>query len=380
MKVLFSGMDWFPDCRDGGLNRYFYEQLRAMSTVGIDGIALVSSFHDGQPTPMQLEQMAPPGASLWRRWRGARQAFRNAVDAGVDLVNVHFALYAGPALRELPESLPVVVHFHGPHAEEILAEGKGLRNICRARIARRLELRVLRRACRVITLSESFARIARDKYGVPVERIRVIPGGIDLARYLSVDRRLARQRLSWPTDRPILICIRRLARRMGIEGLIDAMIEVRSRHPNVLLLIGGKGEIADELAERIRRRQLSEVVRLIGFVPESDLPHAYAAADFAIVPSLGLEGFGLATVEALASGTPVLGTPVGGTPEILTGLHPSLVFDSAEPARIAGRINAVLSSQVRPPDPQQCRTYSMRYNWDHVIGQVKSVFEEAIGL
>jgi glycosyltransferase involved in cell wall biosynthesis len=164
---------------------------------------------------------------------------------------------------------------------------------------------------------------------------------------------------------------------MGIEGLIDAISQVRRTHPNVLLMIGGKGGIMAELQEQIRRESLEQNVRLLGFIAEADLPHVYAAADLAIVPTISLEGFGLVTAEALASGTPVLGTPIGGTPEILAPLDPNLVFRSARSADMAERIDDVLSSRLRLPDPGQCRAYARRYGWDEVSGRIKRVFEEA---
>jgi glycosyltransferase involved in cell wall biosynthesis len=377
MNALFTGMEWFPDCQDGGLNRYFYQQVQAMPAVGVGGRALVSSLRAGQSAAMDVEAMAPEGADLWHRLAGAKRAFRTAIEKGIELVNAHFSLYAFAGLRYLPERLPLVVHFHGPYADEMLAERGGMGGRVRARIARYVEREVLRRARRVITLSEAFAAIARERYGVPVDRIRVIPGGLDMRPYMNVDRSLARQRLSWPADRPILVCVRRLARRMGIEGLIDAVSDVRREHPDVLLMIGGKGELTVELQQRIDRGGLQNNVQLLGFVPEEQLPWVYAAADVAIVPTITLEGFGLITVEALASGTPVLGTPVGGTPEILTPLDPNLVFASTRPTDMAQRIDAVLASRVRLPDADQCRAYARRFDWDQVAGRIKQVFEEA---
>src|SRR5207249_11052699 len=64
----------------------------------------------------------------------------------------------------------------------------------------------------------------------------------------------------------------------------------------------------------------------LGFIPDETLPSYYHAADVFVLPTRELEGFGLVTVEALACGTPVLGTPVGATPEVLSGLDASLVF------------------------------------------------------
>ncbi|HEX4794639.1 MAG TPA: glycosyltransferase family 4 protein [Humisphaera sp.] len=376
IRALMIGMDWFPDVRDGGLNRYFFEQVNASPSSGIEGVALVSACQqcDGA---LSVRPLAGGGASLPARLGGARAQIAQAVREGIDVIDSHFALYTYPGLLHL-KGLPIVTHFHGPFAAEIRAESRGFRTWARATFARRVELAVLKQAARVITLSHAFARIAREDYGVPRDRIRVIPGGLNLSAYLNVDRSQARARLGWPENRPILIAIRRLARRMGLEGLIDAMKILSARHPDVLLMIGGKGELAGELGSRIADAGLSEHVRLLGFIPEQDLPFAYAAANFSIVPTLALEGFGLITVESLASGTPVLGTSIGGTPEILRGLEPSLIFNSTEPEAIADRIIEALSGRIPVPSAQQCREYAARFDWAAVMPQIRAVFDEVL--
>jgi glycosyltransferase involved in cell wall biosynthesis len=322
--------------------------------------------------------LAGSGASLPARLGGAYRQIAQAVRDGIDVVDSHFALYAYPGLSHL-KGLPIVAHFHGPYAAEIRAESRGLRTWARSTFARRVELAVLKQAACVITLSHAFARIAREEYGVPRDRIRIIPGGLNLSAYVNVDRSHARARLGWPEDRPILVAIRRLARRMGLEGLIDALEIARQKHPDVLLMIGGKGELAGELRARIDAAGLGENVRLLGFIPEKDLPHAYAAANFSIVPTLALEGFGLITVESLASGTPVLGTSVGGTPEILRGLEPSLIFNSTEPEVIADRVIEALAGRIPIPSAEQCREYAARFDWAAVMPQIRAVFDEVIG-
>jgi glycosyltransferase involved in cell wall biosynthesis len=323
--------------------------------------------------------MAPAGASLARRWQGARRAARAVIHEGVDLVNSHFALYAYPWLRDLPRSTPLVVNFQGPWADELAVEGSGRRNLVRVRLARHIETRVYRRATRVITLSEAFRDLARSRYGVAAERIHVIPGGVETSLYRAAPGRAeARARLGWPADRPILLAVRRLARRMGLEALVTAMAEVRRACPQVLLLIGGRGALAAELQARIEALDLTAHVRLVGFVPDDKLPLAYAAADLTVMPTVALEGFGLVTAESLAAGTPVMGTPVGATPEILRGLAPELVFAAPSAEAMAERLIAALTGHMALPGPETCRDYAMRYDWEAVLPRVREVFEAAV--
>ena len=132
-----------------------------------------------------------------------------------------------------------------------------------------------------------------------------------------------------------MLAVRRLVRRMGLEDLIDAIGLLKHRHPDVLLLIAGKGKIGEELQQRIDAAGLQDNVKLLGFVPDNHLAALYRAATVSVVPTVALEGFGLITVESLASGTPVLVTPVGGLPEAVAGLSDDLVLPSTGADAIA---------------------------------------------
>ncbi len=377
MRALLVGMHWFPN-RAGGLNRYFFEAVHALAEGGLTGTAVVTEVKPEQKSPLALRSMAPENASGGERRLGVRRVVREELSRGVDIVNAHFALYAYPWLSDLPASTPLVSHFHGPWAMELAVESRGIKNLIRVAMARHMERRVYGSALRVITLSQAFADIAHERYGVPKDRLRVVPGGVNTALYCSApERRLARERLGWPQDRPILLAVRRLSRRMGLEQLLEAVAAVRRRHPNVLALIGGKGALTAELQATIEREHLQENARLLGFIADEDLPAAYAAADLTLVPTVALEGFGLVIVESLASGTPALGTPVGGIPEILRAWHPELVTDAPTSAAMAERIDAILSGRVTLPDPEECRIHAGRYDWKLVVPQLLAIFEEA---
>ena len=379
MQALMVGMEWLPN-RTGGLNRYFYDMMHAMPPAGVGGAALVSYLEPGQGAPLDLRAMEARDASLPHLLRGARNEVRRALREGVDVINPHFALYCWPWLRDVPRGTPLVVHFHGPWADEIAVEASKRLRAARVLLARRIERRVYRRADRIITLSASFRDVVVQQYGVDPSRVRVVPGGIHPERFLAApERRSARERLGWPQDRPVIFTVRRLTRRMGLENLIDAFALVRRHHPDALLLIGGRGHLAEALQARIDAAGLGDCARLLGFVPDEDLPLAYAAADMTVVPTIALEGFGLITLESLAAGTPVLGTPVGGTPEILRGLNSCMIFDSASPEAIADRIDSVFSGRLALPDRQACRAYANRYAWSEIAPQIHAVFNEVAG-
>lgn len=374
--VLLCGSEWFPNSA-GGLSRYFYELVHCVARSEILARAVVTYLRDGQSGPVPLSAMAPEGAGLLRRLHGARKQVLAALHEGADIVNAHFALYARPWVKRLG-TVSLVVNFHGPWASEMLAEDTGLATRLKATVARGMERVVYRRATRCITLSRFFASLLERDYGVEPDRITVIPGGADLLRFLRApDRIEARRALGWPEEVPIVLTVRRLHRRMGLEMLINAASLVRHMYGNFRLFIAGSGPIAGELRRTIYASGATDYVRLLGFIPEEDLPLVYAAADLSVMPSVTLEGFGLSIAESLAAGTPVVCTPVGGMPEVIGPLDPALITSEVSAEALAKLLAAAINGQKALPDTETCREYAMRYDWNHVFPEILKVWREA---
>jgi glycosyltransferase involved in cell wall biosynthesis len=157
------------------------------------------------------------------------------------------------------------------------------------------------------------------------------------------------------------------------------MSEVRRRAPDALLLIAGKGALSGELEARVRSLGLEGNVRLLGFVPDEDLPIAYRAADLSIVPTVALEGFGLIAVESLAAGTPVLVTPVGGLPEVVSDLSANLVLPGSGAGDLADGLAAALMGELTLPDAGTCQSYARdRYDWPVIAARTRDVYAEVL--
>ncbi|WP_087046350.1 glycosyltransferase family 4 protein [Caballeronia ptereochthonis] len=377
IKSLQIGMHWFPE-RAGGLDRMYYTLVGALPAAGVEVRGVVA----GSPrvavdTGGAIRGFGPAAQSLPRRLMNARSALRETLrDERPDVVSSHFALYTFPGL-DVTRGIAQVSHFQGPWADESHVEGA---DSLGQRAKFMLERRVYARSSRLIVLSEAFGRILNARYGVPEERIRVVPGCVHVAQFdLKMTRSEARRRLQLPVGRPTVLAVRRLVRRMGLESLIDAMTRVKRKVPDVLLLVAGKGRLAEELQARIDAAGLDDNVRLLGFVPDEQLAALYRAADVSIVPTVALEGFGLITVESLASGTPVLVTPVGGLPEAVRGLSEDLVLESTGADAIANGLIAVFDGALDLPDEGACRRYAWE-NFDRsvIARRVAAVYEEAI--
>lgn len=324
-----------------------------------------------------VEAFAHDKASLLARFRGGRACVSSLFrDNAFDLAAIHFAVYAFPGRREL-RRVPRVVHFHGPWALESQVEGKSSLNV---RVKMAVEQAVYAGAERYIVLSQAFGNVLQEHYGVRPDNIRLVPGGVDTARFdTGVTREAARAKLGWPTDRPIILSVRRLAKRMGLENLIEAAKLVRERVPDVLFYMAGKGPIEAELRSLIENSGLTETVKLLGFVADEDLPFAYRASSLSIAPTVSLEGFGLITIESLASGTPVIVSPIGGLPEVVSNLSQSLILDGPDLAQIADRLVGILTGSVRMPTSDECQAYARsNFDWSQVAMQTRKVYEEVI--
>jgi len=351
---LVLGMGWFPD-QPGGLNRYVRGLVEALP----EARALVLG--PAADAPARVAVVSRTGAPLPLRLLAVRRAARAAA-ADATVADFHFALTALPALAPL-RRLPVVVHFHGPWAEEADVE-RAPRLVVAAK--RAAERRVYRRARVAVTLSQAFADVLVRDYRVAPERIRIVPPGIDLERFSPGGRAEARQRLGVPQDAFVVATARRLVPRMGLDVLLAAWPEVERVRPGAVLLLAGDGP------ERARlEREAPASVRFLGRVADDLLPDVYRVADVCAVPSLALEGFGLAVVEALACGTPAVVSNVGGLPEAVAGLEPSLVVPAGDVSALASRLLGEL------PDEAACRRHAERFDWRTAADAHRRIYREA---
>lgn len=349
----------------GGVDRYFSGLNNALVRQGVRVTAY--GFGDSEKAAC----LGPANKPLMQRWKAVREA---VVPRRGRLLASHFALYALPALlgRRWDGH---VVHFHGPWASESQREGGRMHTVMCKRM---LERAVYHRADRFIVLSKAFRDQLCQGYGVPADRVHVIPGGVETDAFHPMDVVEARQRMVWPQKQKIIVCVRRLARRMGLETLIEAFGEATVHHPDVKLMIGGQGPLREELEQQVLRAGLSKKVEFLGFIPEATLPTVYAAADLSIVPSSALEGFGLISLESLACGTPVLVTPVGGLPDTVDGLGEDLVLKGTSREHIADGLCRWLDGSLRLPTREACREHVMKgFTWDRIARQVCEVYREA---
>ncbi|MDP9096388.1 MAG: glycosyltransferase family 4 protein, partial [Pseudomonadota bacterium] len=294
------------------------------------------------------------------------------------LVASHFALYAVPVLDRL-RALPLVTHFHGPWALESGAEGAS-RSAVLAKMG--VEQLVYRRSDRIIAMSEAFRQILLRRYRLPEHKVDMVPNGVDTAAFdLLLSRDAARERLGWEPGRSTVFTVRRLVRRMGLDRLITAWAEMRAQGHGLdaILHIAGKGPERVVLERQVTEMGLSACIRFDGLISDEALRLSYRAADLTVIPTAALEGFGLIAAESLAAGTPVLTTPVGGLPEVVSGLSTAMVLGGITARDIAAGLSATLADPGRMPSSSACREYAQRtYDWTVIAPKVAASYRSML--
>lgn len=374
--VLLLGAHWYED-DPGGLHRYFADLFRSLRATGLHPtgvvagpaahapVGVVASGHFRRPFPIRLASYA-------------RAVRRTAASTGFTLVDAHFAFYAfWPVVAGRLRRLPLVVHFQGPWAEESAAAGDA--DTWRIAAKRRVEATVYRRAREVVVLSDAFRRVLVERYGVSPWRVSVVPPGIDLDRFTPGDKAAARAHLGLPADAPVVVSVRRLVPRMGLDVLVEAWSAVASAQPNARLVIGGDGPERARLERLAGRLRSSGSVRFLGMVDDETVVRCYQAADLSVVPTVALEGFGLVVLESLACGTPPIVTDAGGLPEAVRSLDSSLVVEAGDAAGLAARLVKALDGTQPVPDATRCRAHAEAYAWPLVAERHRVIYARAAG-
>lgn len=306
-----------------------------------------------------------------------RQIEAFAVQEGrtYDLLHSHYWL-SGVAAQRLARRwrVPHVTMFH------TLAHLKQLANPAETEPTLRLEMErhLIQHADRIIaaTLDEQMQIIRHC--GATSSQVEVIPCGVDLRRFVPHDRQEARAQLGWQEDRPVLLFVGRLDPFKGPDVLLRAaaLMQEEAR----VVIVGGnvsRDAELDNLRSLARELGIHRRVDFLGARPQAELPLIYSAADVTVVPSYH-ESFGMAAVESLACGTPVVATRAGGLMTVIRHGETGYLVPRS-PGFFAERLDSLLS------DPATLRTMSsaarfsiLRYSWQSVATLMSEVYDDVL--
>jgi glycosyltransferase involved in cell wall biosynthesis len=380
MRILIASGTWYPE--RNGVARVASEVGRRLADRGHHVTAFV-------PRVPELPAEQREGSLTLRRAirRGPLPLIVNDVietsrasrRAGIFDVLLAHGTSAAFGLARAGVSAPLVLVYHASLARELRFMRPRLPwardrlvSYVNEPLSTVLERAAVERARRILVLSEYTRSLLMADHPRQVAKVRAVSGGVETASFSPGVPRDARQRLGLDPDRPLLVTVRRAEPRMGIEQLLRALRIMRA--DDVALAIVGGGMLTDKLQRLSAELGLDGQVHFAGRVSEEVLLDWYRAADLFVLPTVAYEGFGMVTLEALASRTPVVGTPVGATPELLEPLDPRLVARGSDPESLA---QAICEALTFSDDAfrAQCREYALaRFDWDRVIGR----WEEAL--
>lgn len=304
--------------------------------------------------------------------------FAHEEGLGYSIIHSHYwqSGWAGGHLaREL--QAPHMVMFH------TLGEVKNRARFGQEEPKKRIrhERQIARRASAIVTASSHERELLERYYGADRAKVHTIPCGVDLERFHPKDPAAARQRLGLPLHSPILLWVGRLEKLKGVDILISAVAQLDER--DFTLLIVGGDERADglkaELQAQAKVTGIAENVRFVGAVKHEDLPDYYSAADVCVVPSY-YESFGLVAVEAMACGTPVVASRVGGlVSTVIDGVSGYLIpWRCPEP--FAEKLEVLLNNpELRNNFSRAAQRSMERFAWRRVSLQMASLYDRVLG-
>jgi glycosyltransferase involved in cell wall biosynthesis len=249
-----------------------------------------------------------------------------------------------------------------------------------AAYARVVQAQAIRRAEAVIAISRFVAGDLARTLGIPEGRITVVHQGVSKRFFISPPAAcLAGVRARFRLERPFILHMGVLSPRKNLARLIDAYWRLRQagRIDHQLVLAGGRGWRDGEVMQRAARLDpAGRDIRLIGHVPDSDLPALYRLADLLVYPSL-YEGFGLPPLEAMACGTPVVASDRAAIPEVLGDA--ALLVDPTDEAALAEGMRRVLMCTAlrRELGERGCKR-AAGYTWERTVRRTLEVYGRVV--
>ena len=215
--------------------------------------------------------------------------------------------------------------------------------------------------------------------GAKPEKVKVLHNGVDLVRFrpLAGKREEMRRKLGISQNSIVVLTVRRLVYKNGIDTLIESANIAVKKNPKIVFLVVGKGPDLNKVQMKINQLGIENNFRFTGFVKDEDLPFYYNAADFFVLPSKSGEGLPLVALEAMACGLPVIATNVGGISEILMEDYGKLVPPN-QPELLAKAILEFSNIDLSSRKLEIRAIMEEKYSWDKNVETLIGIYEELI--
>lgn len=279
-----------------------------------------------------------------------------------DILHAHFTWssgYVGAKLKE-NSTKPLVITGHGFDVYDLPFRDEWWRSTI---------TNVLNTADKIITVSNC-NKDCFLKLGIPSKKVIVIPNGYNPARFYPFHSSKKRE-LGLPSRAKLILSVGNLEKVKGHAYLITAMNKIVHKRRDVYCAIIGDGIEKDRIKKHIKDQKLNGRVWLLGAKPHEEVPLWMNACDVFILPSLR-ESFGIAQVEAMACGKPIVATRNGGSEEILTSGDYGLLVEPRDPDALA---EAVLKALSKEWDQDAILSRAREFTWAAIVNRILKVYE-----
>ena len=296
-------------------------------------------------------------------------------EGGFDVIHAHdwLVTYAAKSLKQ-SFNLPMVATIHATEA----GGNSGIHDDTQ-RYINDTEWLLTYEATEVIVNSNYMKGHVQGLFGLPFDKISVIPNGINLNNFTGIDRDYDFRRRFAMDNEKIILYVGRLVYEKGVQHLISAMPKILENYHDSKLVIAGKGGMIDELKSQVESMGLSNKVYFTGYLNQKEVQKMYKCADVALFPST-YEPFGIVALEAMLAGIPTVVSDIGGLNEIVEHGVNGMKSYTGNPNSIADSVLSLLF------DPQLAMNVTKNaknkvkdeFNWQKIAQDTHYIYELAI--
>jgi len=387
----------------GGMNVYVRELTRQLGATGVQVDVFTRSqdehvphvLHDlgygnrvvHVPAGPEVPLLKPELVSFVPEFVRGILEFAEHKGLSYDLIHSHYWM-SGLAAKELSMrwKVPVVHMFHtlGLMKQRVARDASEREGDYRINGERE----VLRLADRIIAATPAELAQLQWLYQADTKKIVVIPPGVDISHFYPIPDDEAKEFIGIQPCDHMLLFVGRIEPLKGIDTLIEALAIMRQQNVIVCLSVVGGDPGSDPeaiSAEMSRLQQLREVnglqdlVAFLGRRGQDTLPYYYSASDAVVVPS-HYESFGMVALEAMACGTPVVASQVGGLAFLVQDGVTGYTVPVDDPQALAERLTSLVNDpDLRSEMGENAARFAREYRWERIAGQVMKVYQDVIG-
>lgn len=292
-----------------------------------------------------------------------------------DVIHAHDWLVANAAKTlKASYNIPIVATIHATES----GRNGGIRDE-QQRYINDTEWMLTYEASEVIVNSNYMKNEVQRLFGLPFEKINVVPNGINLNIYNGIERNYEFRRKYARDNEKIIMCAGRLVYEKGFQYLIDAAPKILSKYNDAKFIIAGKGGMLNELKEKANYLGISEKVYFTGQLTPKELYTMYRCADIAVFPST-YEPFGLVAIEGMYAGTPIVVSDIGGLNEIVEHGVTGMKSYAGNPNSIADSILALLFDYQLAYNIAKNGKAKVKetYNWTKIAQDTHFIYQKSI--